>query len=295
MARSNRGKTTTDFGACRDLNGRRLRHVNNEIMLKKWAESQDEGEEKYDSEGKRESGVANWFLQVPSWARINQGQPSKDQKHTLYKTQICPHWLEARKWRDPPPRAPHWWGCPKGFDCDFAHGEGELVKEGREKLAKEREETRLTEKKVEEEEYMAGGVFGSDMEEIVMSGMRKRKREQAFNQEEDHKDDLEEKEEEGGSESPNWGYTMSGSVKWGEEGRVGGRGPFSSVGVGESVMERGRSGVREGVWFYEVEVITAGLMQIGWASPFFQPSEESGDGVGDDLHSFSFDGFRQLK
>eukprot|EP00592_Proboscia_alata_P002359 CAMPEP_0194372984 /NCGR_PEP_ID=MMETSP0174-20130528/21404_1 /TAXON_ID=216777 /ORGANISM="Proboscia alata, Strain PI-D3" /LENGTH=189 /DNA_ID=CAMNT_0039151809 /DNA_START=58 /DNA_END=624 /DNA_ORIENTATION=+ len=29
-------KTTYDFGACRDLNGRRLRHVNDEIKLRKW-------------------------------------------------------------------------------------------------------------------------------------------------------------------------------------------------------------------------------------------------------------------
>lgn len=36
MARSSGNKKTTDFGACRDLSGRRLRHVNDEIILKKW-------------------------------------------------------------------------------------------------------------------------------------------------------------------------------------------------------------------------------------------------------------------
>ena len=33
-------KTTTDFGACRDLQGRRLRHVNDEIKLRKWRDLQ---------------------------------------------------------------------------------------------------------------------------------------------------------------------------------------------------------------------------------------------------------------
>ena len=36
LAKENRGHKTTDFGACRDLNGRRLRHVNDDIKLKKW-------------------------------------------------------------------------------------------------------------------------------------------------------------------------------------------------------------------------------------------------------------------
>src|SRR4051794_20552838 len=35
---------TTDFGACRDLSGRRLRHINDEIILSKWKEAKDRGE-----------------------------------------------------------------------------------------------------------------------------------------------------------------------------------------------------------------------------------------------------------
>lgn len=40
--------------------------------------------------------------------------------------QICVHWLKARQDRDPPEGAPVWWGCPRGKDCNFAHGEKEL-------------------------------------------------------------------------------------------------------------------------------------------------------------------------
>jgi hypothetical protein len=41
LAKQNTGHKTVDFGACRDLNGRRLRHVNNDLKLKKWQEAQE--------------------------------------------------------------------------------------------------------------------------------------------------------------------------------------------------------------------------------------------------------------
>eukprot|EP01050_Picozoa_sp_SAG11_P019481 SAG11_NODE_3109_length_2681_cov_3.164214_4_plen_155_part_00 len=48
MLRSARGgldaKKTTNFEACRDLNGRRMRHVNNEKQVKEWVEAQKEKE-----------------------------------------------------------------------------------------------------------------------------------------------------------------------------------------------------------------------------------------------------------
>jgi hypothetical protein len=36
-------------------------------------------------------------------------------------------------------------------------------------------------------------------------------------------------------------------------------------------------------------------MQIGWANSHFQLSADSTDGIGDDAHSYSFDGARQMK
>lgn len=50
-----------------------------------------------------------------------------------------------------------------------------------------------------------------------------------------------------------------------------------------------------GCWYYEVSLLTSGLMQIGWATPQFTGSSGNGEGVGDDKHSFAYDGFRQLK
>ena len=45
LAKQNTGHKTVDFGACRDLNGRRLRHVNNDIKLQKWTEARERKEE----------------------------------------------------------------------------------------------------------------------------------------------------------------------------------------------------------------------------------------------------------
>lgn len=59
-------KLTTDFGACRDLQGRRLRHVNDEIKLRKWREMEKRklaGENIHDDEfWKTPSGLYNWHL-----------------------------------------------------------------------------------------------------------------------------------------------------------------------------------------------------------------------------------------
>ena len=50
-----------------------------------------------------------------------------------------------------------------------------------------------------------------------------------------------------------------------------------------------------GKWYYEVRVSSAGVAQIGWASQRFRGSAGAGEGVGDDLHSWSFDGARVRK
>lgn len=51
----------------------------------------------------------------------------------------------------------------------------------------------------------------------------------------------------------------------------------------------------EGKWFYEVEVVSSGLIQIGWIDNYFQGSSDQGEGVGDHTHSWSYDGNRQRR
>eukprot|EP00096_Caligus_rogercresseyi_P011351 TRINITY_DN4439_c0_g1_i1.p1 TRINITY_DN4439_c0_g1~~TRINITY_DN4439_c0_g1_i1.p1 ORF type:complete len:520 (+),score=97.52 TRINITY_DN4439_c0_g1_i1:169-1728(+) len=52
--------------------------------------------------------------------------------------------------------------------------------------------------------------------------------------------------------------------------------------------------VDEGVWFYEVILITDGIMQIGWATKDSKFLNYDGYGIGDDVYSIAYDGCRQL-
>lgn len=50
----------------------------------------------------------------------------------------------------------------------------------------------------------------------------------------------------------------------------------------------------EGVWYYEATVVTAGVMQIGWATRHSKFQNHEGYGIGDDEYSVAYDGCRQL-
>lgn len=52
--------------------------------------------------------------------------------------------------------------------------------------------------------------------------------------------------------------------------------------------------VDSGVWYYEVTVITDGVMQIGWATKESSFLNHEGYGIGDDEYSMAYDGCRQL-
>ncbi|OCT84368.1 RING finger and SPRY domain-containing protein 1 [Xenopus laevis] len=52
--------------------------------------------------------------------------------------------------------------------------------------------------------------------------------------------------------------------------------------------------VDSGVWYYEVTVITSGVMQIGWATKDSKFFNHEGYGIGDDEYSCAYDGCRQL-
>ncbi|XP_022904330.1 RING finger and SPRY domain-containing protein 1-like [Onthophagus taurus] len=49
-----------------------------------------------------------------------------------------------------------------------------------------------------------------------------------------------------------------------------------------------------GVWYYEVTIITPGVMQIGWATKNSNFLNHEGYGIGDDLYSLAYDGCRRL-
>ncbi|KAL4235228.1 RING finger and SPRY domain-containing protein 1 [Mactra antiquata] len=51
--------------------------------------------------------------------------------------------------------------------------------------------------------------------------------------------------------------------------------------------------VDSGVWYYEVTIVTAGVMQIGWATKDSSFLNYEGYGIGDDEFSIAYDGCRQ--
>ncbi|XP_050683057.1 RING finger and SPRY domain-containing protein 1-like isoform X2 [Leptidea sinapis] len=52
--------------------------------------------------------------------------------------------------------------------------------------------------------------------------------------------------------------------------------------------------VDDGCWYYEVMIVTPGVMQIGWATKNSHFLSDEGFGIGDDLYSLSYDGCRRL-
>ena len=52
---------------------------------------------------------------------------------------------------------------------------------------------------------------------------------------------------------------------------------------------------KSGAWFYEVVLLSDGLMQIGWADSSFTSDALQGHGVGDHERSYAYDGFRRKK
>ncbi|CAF2139336.1 unnamed protein product [Rotaria magnacalcarata] len=52
--------------------------------------------------------------------------------------------------------------------------------------------------------------------------------------------------------------------------------------------------VNTGVWYYEVLIVTDGVMQIGWATKQSKFMNHEGYGIGDDQYSIAYDGCRNL-
>ena len=49
---------------------------------------------------------------------------------------------------------------------------------------------------------------------------------------------------------------------------------------------------KSGKWYYETTILTNGCIQIGWADGGYRGNADQGQGVGDDINSWAFDGYR---
>jgi len=59
------------------------------------------------------------------------------------------------------------------------------------------------------------------------------------------------------------------------------------------VSVRANTAVFKGCYYYEITLLCDGLAQVGWAQ--LQTPFEHANGVGDDRHSYAFDGHRKKK
>ena len=171
-------KKTTDFGACRDLSGRRLRHVNDEKILQKWKEAKDRGED-FDVEEETPTGIEMWYLGTPSWADGIKTDYKKKFLKDRRKSKMCMDWVRARKDRKSPEGAPVWWGCPRGRRCEFAHGEGEIRGAAAEAMGREKTNEKDLAANRKRDAYV--GAHSQQEEDnacsnMVLQGMRAQKR-----------------------------------------------------------------------------------------------------------------------
>jgi hypothetical protein len=332
-------KTTLDFGACRDLSGRRLRHINDEIKLRKWREAmaaKSRGETINEEDHyKTKSGVENWYLDLPNWA------------------------MEA-------------------FSNKARRSNERRIRRDVSQRARKEEQQRLEEEARQATRYRAIMAYandalmpadGSAMEDAIAQGMAKRRKKMLTNSNASESIDTTQNTANFGKAAPPidkdtetifqtqasaevatksgkevgecktndvatpedvikeitevkrmWFCALSGdfvtadtkisgsdstplsaSSKHKSEILIQAKSDFStgcillpdsssswSSSISNGCFVRGK-------WYYEVKLQeTAGMAQIGWADDLFEPNCEAGDGVGDDSHSYGYDGSRGL-
>lgn len=290
-------KLTTDFGACRDLQGRRLRHVNDEIKLRKFRERQRREASGLKVDGddlwKTPSGIYNWHLMTPTWADIS--------KKAAYRIRRQFQQLDREEQRKA------------------------LLKKEQDDVYQKTmihylNETTSVSESVQQE-------LTDALKQGLLSKQKKRKRSTtpgavvpAPASTSETIDD-----EEGGftfsdNDQPSSLVSLSGEVvvesRDNSSVQLQSKSEFMTAVL---VLDHALSTSGEttttttttpSVLYYEVTLVTGGLAQIGWASLVgnednatttngtsqgFLPNNDLGDGVGDDASSFAVDGSRGLK
>lgn len=313
-ARQSGAKLTTDFGACRDLQGRRLRHVNDEIKLRKWREAQAAAklkgktgtgsgnmtQEETDAMFDTPSGLYNWHLMVPSWADISKKESRKIQRQFQRMQQEDDKIEQAKQEKRAQYERSVTMYVQKGADSS------QLVQNNVMSAVKEGLQAQQEKKRKRQEKSMPQPLVDTTTATATDS----------FQTENDDR--------------PNSLCALSGEVVVEETNKKGtsttvlqiqSQSDFSTLALfldkpvpsavnataAASPASKKKKGKAAGkaevvasasVLYYEVRLVTGGLTQIGWVdmtSQDFHPNSEQGEGVGDDKGSFGYDGGRGLK
>ncbi len=330
LAKQRGKKRTVNFGACRDLSGRRLRHVNDEILLNKWKEAKDKGEI-FEVEQDTASGISLWFLSAPAWADKVKTDKRKKFRNAKYKTDICINWKRARERGHVPVGASIHWGCSRGRRCEYAHGDSDLrgvAKDNAMEEAKNAESRKFHEEKDAYMRPMGAIKDEQEVTDLVLAGMRAAKRAKLTSSSSSLPSAA-------SVPVPILPVSQASSTTiistGGDDIEAGDRVEVFQVVSGQALVERSHSlpspqflstpstenkeeqhtagyvvigaspfctvllpqlTVCEGSWYLQLSLLSDGLMQLGWAADSFTCVEE-GDGVGDDKYSWAYDGYRQ--
>lgn len=260
-------KATTNFGACRDLQGRRLRHVNDNIAAQnfaEWQEKIDAGQATEDDMVKAlveqtSSGIPGWHLQLPAWADVSK--------------------KEHRTWR----RQYHLWKQSKQAN-----------------ESKHRHERELRESRVQhyvDQASQASAAVQASLQSALQQGLQSQQEKQSS------KNKRRKREQ----EPPTALLTLTGEVvlaaNENDVWQVQTKSNFATFGIvldrahfslTTAVTTKNGTTATDSLYYWEVRLVTAGLCQIGWATAQFSPTSDTGDGVGDDAHSFAYDGSRRI-
>ena len=280
-------KLTTDFGACRDLQGRRLRHVNDEIKLRKWREMEKRkqaGEKIEEDElWKTPSGIYNWHLMTPTWADISkkatyrikrqfQKMNKEEQKKIMMKKEqeeayqkSMTHYLEQATSAVETIQQE----IPDAIQQGLAAAAAAAAASASDKKRKRSINTIIMDNNPEHYQHQPNSLCTLSGDAIIVdnsstdSDKRERKKESS----------------------------SSSSVQLQSK---------SDFCTAVLVLDHPTPpSSTTPILYYEVTLVTGGLAQIGWANLVgdadFTPNNDLGDGVGDDTASFAMDGSRGLK
>lgn len=259
--------------------------MNDQIRLHAWA-SEKERERRGRLKGAYQepagaAGIPGWFLSVPSWS---EGLTNKQMRRRQQKL----------------------------------HRQEQMVEERRQKEEeeKQREEIAKNERRMQYINYHAPSSRSDEMADAVTAGLMNRK-----SSEKTSNSSKRTRPGEAIGVAPSVGSSLKLLSVLGDEEDVTVRNEFtegsqsasiplkatvtgmSTFGTAYSryhmapypVQDDDADKENTGKWYFEIKLLTDGVVQVGWVDSSFGASTDEGDGVGDHEHSWGFDGARQQK
>jgi Replication stress response SDE2 C-terminal/SPRY domain/Silencing defective 2 N-terminal ubiquitin domain len=327
QSRQAANQTTLDYGSCRDLQGRRLRSVNDEIaqrLHREWQNRVDTGQatpqQMVQALSDTSSGIAGWFLQLPAWAEKGTRKVARRQHHKQYQAwkrteQDRTRAKELQRQAEDRVVASYVQSTQKSLEDVTSHLH-QAVQQGLLMASQKQQTTNPQGRKRKlsaEDEKQPGGTGDAGASEG--GGELDNDIDEKAAQEEDVENDDEKELESDDSDPPSAYVTLSGEVvqvpteetKEVDEAKnpacpkLQGASNFATIGVllRDSLNNNNNvSSTAPGSCcslYYEVVVHTGGVVQIGWVSDPSALNSEAGDGAGDVPGSWSYDGSRQIK